>query len=1312
MARTAHKEPPLRFVSALICGAVLARAGVYLEPNRGQSGATAPFVARASHGTLAAGPTAIENLRRDGSSAAIVFEGASPQARAYPEQLLPGVSHYVQGSDPARWLWDVPHYGSVRYENVYPGIDLLYHSAHGDVEFDFFLRPSANPKQIRMRVSAAVQLDQSGALVVGGVLVHAPVAWQNIRGQRIPIQARFKLDRDRRVSFQLGRYDRNAPLTIDPIVQFATFLGGSGNDIGIRVVSGNDGAIYLAGNTMSADFPASLPAGDLLNRPETLLNQTAFVSRLEPDASKLDWSLFIGGTAIQSVFAMKLDTFGNLYLLGETTSPNFPVTPGAWRTSIVPSSADLFLVKFDAQTGHIITSTFLGIGFDPTNMNDRALLALDVAGGIYVGGPILFTEDFIPTPGALDAAPPQTSEAEPAFVLRLNSSVSAAVYESYWPFGSIDAMDVDTSGNLVIGGTAFGCSQCGTPPFPAVNPLPGVDQNPTFPDQAYIARLNPAGTAVDLASLLNSSGESSGVADLKIASDGSIYVLASAGSPLLLRIAADGKSLLQSMTLNGPGSQGGLALTNSLRLVFLPNGTLCLAGLNLPIASQTAGGLVGTSSSVYSPIGWSLSCEDPSGTTFNLQTDLPPTGGTPYTDVTGTADGSFLFTGSAGSTLVTTPGVVQPTFGGSGPYNDDIPNNAIPQGDAFLMRVSLNNPAPNIQRIDPGFVVLDNSAPSTILSGTPDTCSVALTGSGFAFGATITFNGPAVTGTFIDSGHTSLSFPCSAMQPGDNPIVMALPGPGGGSSNQTLTGINAPPSTISVSPSSVTQGAAETKLVIRARNLSASSTLYWNGSPRTASFVLDGAGSSTGHFELVLESSDLSQPSSAQITVSNPAPGGGISPPVLFTVQPASGAGTPILYQPNPFTFGGGYTLGPQIQLAGTGFAAGTTVSWDGAEIPVSSFTTTQITIQPPAGDLSHMGTHQVYAANGAFQSLPVEVYIGPAVAAAASAYDPVQKRLYVLGATVPYTNTVNLMVFDATTGNLLNTIANIVQGVEATAVSANGQYLYIAGNTGGSLAQILRYNASSGAIDLQWQIPAPAGQTQSGITSMATPPSSPETVIVATTAGDVLIFDRVQQRPYDSISAGFSSNYVSGEGYWILLASATRIYTVPANASLTNNPCWMWMNYDAFGISGGQNTCSGEPPETQHDSGVSYLTDGTRTQIIALLGAGYSNAQYGYGPGLALDLPNRQTWEFAMDSDGDYQLFVYAMDARQLQLRAQVDVYYPVTRTLYPIGNGAVLLLLPTEVISIPASSTAQPSSRPVDLHSHPPPREAEPGR
>jgi hypothetical protein len=852
----------LRFVSAFLFAAVAtASANPYFEPNRGQAAIAAPFLARTPAGTVAAGPSAIAFFRRDGSWAALELEGASALARPIPEEPLSGVGHYILKSDPGRWLLDVPRYAAVRYRQIYPNIDLLYRTAHAGVEFDFLLAPHADPSRIQFRIPGNTRIDDSGALVLRNTRLHAPLAWQSVDGKRVPVAVRFLLDRRHRVHLALGAYNRNLPLTIDPAIEFATFLGGSSNDAGVRVLAGADGAIYTAGNTISSDFPASSSPDNLLNHPAILLGQTTYISRLKPDGSAFDWSLFIGGSVSQSVLDLKQDSFGNIYLLGVTASPNFPVTAGAWRTAMDPSMTDLFLVKLDALTGHVKASTFLGVA---SNSNPGTRMAIDVAGGIYIGGTGSNLGSFTPTPGALKSAMPADG-----FLLRLNAAMTAAVYATYWDLGRISALDVDAGGGLWIAGNTGTESQSGSPPFAALHPLPGVNQTPQWPDQAYIAHLNPQGSALTSASLFHGDGRDSGIADLKIAADEGVYLAGwtsgtkfplvnplsldtypskyeqpqddSTNYPFLARIAGDGKSIQQSTLFFGsPYSLPAGPISDvNLRLAMQSNGIPCLAGLTMPVDFQTAGGLVGLppGTSLFSTVGWSLSCEDAAGAKFAFRTALPNTGGSAYTDVAIAPNGDALFTGSASSTFTTTAGVIQPNYGGNstGRFSED----------AFLLRVALNNPAPAIREITPASLILDSSA--------PDTCSAALAGTGFVYGAEVTVNGQPVTNAFLDSSHTSISFACEILQPGDNHVVMTLPSSGGSSSDRILTGINAPPSVISLSPVTVTQGAGETKLVIRATNLSSSSVLNWNGAPRAASFVRDSSQARTGHFELLLE---------------------------------------------------------------------------------------------------------------------------------------------------------------------------------------------------------------------------------------------------------------------------------------------------------------------------------------------------------------------------------------------------------------------------------------------------------------------------
>jgi hypothetical protein len=1283
----------LRFASVLICAAVLAHAGAYLEPNRGQADAKAAFLARTAAGTLTAGSGGFAIFRSDGSTASIKFEGVSASARAISSEPLPGVSHYARGSDPTRWIWDVPHFRSVRYEQVYAGIDLVYRIVRETVEFDFVVSPGADPSRIRLRIPDDFSLDSSGAVIGNGVRLHTPAAWQTVDGRRVPVAAGFSSIGRHRLHFRLGDYNRQIRLTIDPMVQCATFLGGSNNDIGVRVLAGPDGAVYNAGNTFSADFPASLSADNPVSRPVEMLQQTAYVARLKSDLSAFDWSLFVGGSARQSVFDLKLDTFGNLYLLGGTTSPNFPVTTGAFRSTIDPSMTDLFLVKFDGQTGRIKASTFLGIALYQNTLDAGGRLAIDAAGGVYVGAFRLYSGAFTPTAGALQSSTPDSH-----FVMRLNPAMSAVVYATYWTIGSISAMEVDAAGNLWIAGTTSGNVQGYTPAFPASFPLSGVSQSPSWPNQAYLARLNATGTALLSATMLHGNGNGSGIADMKIGSDGSINLSGwTSGaefpqvqplaidplpasypqqpdiyysSPFLARLAPDAKSLLQSTLFYGPtySEVPGQGLSRNFRMFLQPQGQPCVMGYRLQPTQQTAGGLAGIT--LYQNLGFasSLSCVNTASTGIGLRT-LLPVGASGTMDLAVASDGSVLLTGSATGAFSTTPGAVQSVFGGSPTITDYYGYiNTIPAGDAFLLKLSLNNPTPNIQNLYPDAVLLDTAGGGT--------CSTTLLGTGFAYGAAASLNGQPVTYSFGDSHHASVSFSCNLLQGGDNHITLSLPSPGGGTADSVVTGIYSPPDTVSVSPASVAQGADETKLVIRATDLTAGSVLYWNGAPRAALLVKD-APFPTSHLELVLEPPELAQPANIQVTIGNPAPGGGMSAPSVFAIQPATGPTVPVPSQPTPYIYSGAVTPNPQITIFGNGFSTGTLAFWDGVQAPVTFVSSGRITIQAPLSDLSHLGAHDVYVSNGAFVSPSVRVFVGRSIPSGTGRFDPNRKLLYLL--TVSQFNSASdLLVFD-TTGNLLTTVSAIASGVVAAALSADGQFLYIGANSSTS-GTVLRYNTSSGAVDLQWTVPVIANHTTAGIAYLATPPDSADTVIVSTNNGQVLIYDHGQSRAYDSSSAGFPAAYF-GNGYPVSFVGASRIYGGFGPSPSGSGSCWVWMDYDVFGISGGQPTCSDQPPEVQHDSGVSYLTDGSRTFLISPPWPlfGLSNVSISY----ALDLSHRRAWQFPKTLSAIGALGEYMMDTKQFPTVFNYSAYG--TGSLYPIGDGSVLLMTPSSLLLIP---------------------------
>src|SRR5207249_1170027 len=160
--------------------------------------------------------------------------GADAAARILGDGELWGVVNYFrQGSSTAI---SAPTYRAVRYAAIYPGVELVYYGGPRGLEYDFVVAPGADPDRIGFGIDGAerVEVDGEGALVVhttaGDVRQPRPVAYQRIGGVRRPVAADYALDAEGRVRLRLGAYDRSRRLVIDPVITYATYLGGTGDE--------------------------------------------------------------------------------------------------------------------------------------------------------------------------------------------------------------------------------------------------------------------------------------------------------------------------------------------------------------------------------------------------------------------------------------------------------------------------------------------------------------------------------------------------------------------------------------------------------------------------------------------------------------------------------------------------------------------------------------------------------------------------------------------------------------------------------------------------------------------------------------------------------------------------------------------------------------------------------------------------------------------------------------------------------------------------------------------------------------------------
>ena len=326
------------------------------EPNVGQSNGQAKFLARGNGYALFLAPTEAELvLRKPSNSKSVIGPATEPTepngAPAGSEatgvlrmQLvgtntpsrfaalgeLPGKSNYLIGNKPADWHVNVPNYRRVAERGVYRGIDLVYYGTQRQLEYDFVVRPGADPRAIRLTIEGQKKLrvDAHGELVAsvegGEVRLKKPVAYQEADGGKQTVAANYILRGEGRVAFQLGTYDSSRTLVIDPILSYSTYLGGSNIDGANAIAIASDKTAFVTGGTYSLDFPTAHPLQPNHGGPDDFYKD-AFVSKLSADGSMLLYSTYLGGAQEDIGYGIAVDAFGDAYVTGTTESFDFPV---------------------------------------------------------------------------------------------------------------------------------------------------------------------------------------------------------------------------------------------------------------------------------------------------------------------------------------------------------------------------------------------------------------------------------------------------------------------------------------------------------------------------------------------------------------------------------------------------------------------------------------------------------------------------------------------------------------------------------------------------------------------------------------------------------------------------------------------------------------------------------------------------------------------------------------------------------------------------------------------------------------------------
>lgn len=512
----------IRFVSLFLCFACVGLAGaepsalsshrpaLLFEPNLGQAPDGAVFVARGpeARATFARNEALVYLTPRSKSreAFAIRFVNASADVQVSGEQPQREKRHYL-GSG----VSNVSTFKRIRYHDLYDGIDLVFYERSGRLEYDYILAPGADLSAVSFEISGRGEVDpETGALRIHGenaeIFQHAPRAFQQGR----EVQVAYLPLTENRFGFEVQGRRPDAELIIDPIIDYSSYLGGGDDDFANAIAVGDDGSIYVTGQTDSADFPVSgnalLPlfGGD---------DSDAFVTKMSADGAEVIWSTYYGSESSDAATDIAVNGDGEVYITGWTESENLPVD--GFQTQY-GGSADCFVAKLNSDGGSLVYATYLGHG-DEDRCN---AIALDGSGAAYVAG-FSRSLDFPVSDGSLQAI---SGGGRDAFVAKFSASGGGRVWSTL-----LGGAGDDTAYDLTVAddGSVYLVGDTSSADFPLSS---DPEQNILAGGQdAFLARISADGAASSYGSFLGGIDDDRALG-VAVGPQGYLYVVGETGS--------------------------------------------------------------------------------------------------------------------------------------------------------------------------------------------------------------------------------------------------------------------------------------------------------------------------------------------------------------------------------------------------------------------------------------------------------------------------------------------------------------------------------------------------------------------------------------------------------------------------------------------------------------------------------------------------------------------------------------------------------------------------------------------------------------
>ncbi|MGR9053893.1 MAG: DUF7948 domain-containing protein, partial [Gammaproteobacteria bacterium] len=500
------------------------------EFNRGQATDDVSYLLRSRNITTLFGTAETRIHLTDGQQATARIGMRFIGARAYKlagDHEMPGTVNYLTGN-PAEWLTNIPRYKQIRANGIYPSIDVVYQIRHAKLEYDIHVAPGGDVSDIQLAFDNIDDLfiGRSGDLIAetrAGALHHKkPFVYQMVEGRQTVIDGRYVKLNERRIGFRLGAYDPSKPVVIDPVVDYASYLGGREADEGLDIAVDDTGQTYVLGNTGSLDFPVTDDISSATSQPGADL----FIAKLSAEGDRLIYVTYIKGLGQKQAFddredfneehvgndesfdddeffkgtTLALGQDGSVYAAGFTDAKNFP-TINALRDNFGGDSSDGFVIRLAPDGSNILFSTYWG-GSKQDRIN---AISLDNSGNLYVTGTTR-SKDF-PVRNGLQMKPSGSSD---GFVSKFSSDGQTLYFSSYLGGKRQDqanAICIDSQQRAVIAGATRSRKD-----FPIMNPLQKFFGGGRW--DAFVTRLTADGEALEFSSLLGGKADDFGTAVL------------------------------------------------------------------------------------------------------------------------------------------------------------------------------------------------------------------------------------------------------------------------------------------------------------------------------------------------------------------------------------------------------------------------------------------------------------------------------------------------------------------------------------------------------------------------------------------------------------------------------------------------------------------------------------------------------------------------------------------------------------------------------------------------------------------------------